>query len=209
MIRKAVLENCQTLSTLQCILKMNTLTLTTAIHYVQISRAPRVATSVFLTQEWNANTAICQTLEIHSYLLMHKRPSWELVCNRVNEQLNHFSDYDMTGAGRAETRQEWRSNLFGGCSLPHQRSTVNHLSDVRSRSKSSPPRGQGQHWPTDCQADSLTLRFVCFAGTFKGTFHLSCQPEASEVEPRPTAVRTKKHFEVGIQNNMHRNKPLK
>lgn len=27
------------------------------------------------------------------YLLMHKWPNWQLVRNRLNEQLNHFSDY--------------------------------------------------------------------------------------------------------------------
>ncbi|KAK4810279.1 hypothetical protein QYF61_015309 [Mycteria americana] len=41
MIQKAVFENCQMLSTLQRILKMNALTLTMAIRYIQISRAPR------------------------------------------------------------------------------------------------------------------------------------------------------------------------
>lgn len=45
------------------------------------------------------------------YLLMHKWPNWQLVRNRLNEQLNHFSDYSMMEAGRAETRQESRSNL--------------------------------------------------------------------------------------------------
>lgn len=195
MIRKAVLENCQTLSTLQCILKMNIVTLTMAIHYLQISRAPRVATSVFLSQEWNANTAICQTLEIHSYLLMHKRPSWELVCNRVNEQLNHFSDYNMTGAGRAETRQEWKSNLFGGvggddAALCHTRDTQSTIWVMLDQGVRVPHRGARDS--TDPQTVRLTLLHCVLSllqGLLKEPFICPASQRHQEVEPHPTAVK--------------------
>lgn len=54
-IRKGVSGNCHPHSIWQCILKMNTLTSSMAVHH-----APRVATSAFLNWEWITNTAICQ-----------------------------------------------------------------------------------------------------------------------------------------------------